>query len=197
MAVEEEHENGRVGRGLVQLLDGGHAIFLELVGRPAADDADPFAIRHAGRFGADQIQRAGQCRDAVPARLQIVEAPAADLVGMRVVQARNDRATVRVDHLRIVAAIRLDIGVAADFCESTVAYGEGRGLGLCGAAGKDGARVHYDKVGGLLVLGQCRRACGQGAQGHTAQGCGFECQHRILQFVVGARWPRLTRDHHS
>ena len=64
----------------------------------------PFGVR----FACSRIicEPALQRLDAVPAQLEVVEAPAAHGVEVRVVQAGNDAPSARVDHARALAAKR-------------------------------------------------------------------------------------------
>ena len=82
----------------------------------------PFGVR----FACSRIicEPALQRVDAVPAQLEVVEAPAADGVQVRIVQPGNHAPPARVDHAGAFAAESHDLLVAADRDEALSPYGE-------------------------------------------------------------------------
>ncbi len=99
---------------------------------------------------------------------------------MRVVEAGDYGAAIRVDDLRCVTAKGFDLGIVADFDKKPVSDCEGRCIRLLSFIRKDFAGIHHDEVGGLLILCECGRASDKGGECHGLRAEFLERCHPIL-----------------
>ncbi|MNK42665.1 hypothetical protein D3C87_613560 [compost metagenome] len=123
--VQDEHRCVR--RGLVDFFQGRHAFFGELEFVPATDYAHPLRGRRAVGLILEHAQGVGQRRHAFPAQFEVVVQTATDQVQVRVVETRNDAATVHVDHLRVRPTQGHGLVVVANDHEAAVGDRHGTG----------------------------------------------------------------------
>ena len=147
---------GRVGRRLVELLEGRHALLGELVLVEPADHPHPLRRRRARGLLAEHAHGFGERRHAVPAQLHVVVEAAADHVRVAVHQAGNDATPADVDHTSRGPGKRHDLALAADGGEAVARDRHRRGLGLGGVEGGELA-VPQDQ-GDRVRAGGPRRA---------------------------------------
>ncbi|VFT16376.1 Uncharacterised protein [Pseudomonas aeruginosa] len=126
--VEDEHRGVR--RGLVQFLQGRHALLGELELVPAADHPHPLGAGRAFGLVLEHAQGVGQGGHAFPAQLQVVVEATADQVQVRVVETGDHGALLQVDHLGGAAAMEHRLGVVADGKELAVLDRHGGGGGV-------------------------------------------------------------------
>lgn len=139
------HDQGAVGDGLAQLVHGGEALFLELVGGPAADHFDPVAFRGALGLLAQHLQGPTQGGHAVPAQ-GVVVAAFVEHVGVGVDDAGDQATTAGIDDFGVGGFQAKYVGIGADRVDAAVLDGQGGCGGLSGVAGVD-LGVVDDQVG--------------------------------------------------
>ncbi len=144
--VEVEDEHRGVRRGLVQLLQGRHALLGELELVPAADHPHPLRRGRACGLVLEHAQGVGQRGHAFPAQLQVVVEAAADQVQVRVVQAGDHGALLEVDHPGGAAGQLDDLRIGAHGHHDAVAQRDGGGLGP-GRIHRGDAAVAQDELG--------------------------------------------------
>ena len=147
LAVEEQHEHGGVGRGLVQLLHRGQASLPELIRRPPADHPHPLPSGSATRLLADHCQSALERVHSVPSQLVVVESALPDGVGVRVVEPGDHRVAPGVDDPGVLPPMGRDLHVGADGRELVAFHGE-RGRLRAPCIHRDDLGVHHDQIGG-------------------------------------------------
>src|SRR4029077_204923 len=116
-----KHEDGRIRRGPVQLIQRWHPALGELKFRPASHHSHPLPRRCSLRLRAKQPQPARQRRHAVPPELQIVIKTTTNQVKVRVVQSRNHGSLVQVDQFGSIAVESHYFGIVSDCEELAVA----------------------------------------------------------------------------
>ena len=100
--VKVQNEDRRVGRDLVDLLQGRHATLGKLELRPAADDPHPLGRRGAPGLLTQHREGIGERGNAIPAKFHVVVEPAPDHVDVGIVETRDDASPLKVDPLRLL-----------------------------------------------------------------------------------------------
>ena len=165
MAVEVEDEDRRVGRRGVDLVQRRPAPLDELELAPAADHAHPLRRRRTRGLLLQHAQRVGERRHPFPAQLHVVVQPAANHVGVGIVEAGDDAAAAEVDDLGALAFQRHDVALLADGGEEPVLDRQCGGLGPRRIQRRDAA-VAQDGVSHPVRL---RRLLGRGWAGQKAK----------------------------
>ncbi len=143
-AVPELHINRIVRRCRFEFGLRGTTSFLELICRPAATDDKPRARLHGRRRLTDSIHGFGDRGHTHPVHFAAVGQAGANRMNMRIDQARNNGAALKIDHLRARPRSFPDIRCCSNRQNSAVVYRQ------CFADGEvaiDGQDLSIDEYG--------------------------------------------------
>ena len=104
-----QNKHRRVGGSRVDLVQGRHAALGELKFRPATHHPHPLRRRGAHRLVFEHVQRVGNRGHAFPAQLHIIVQPAANEVGVAVVEPRDHPAATKIDNIGLGIRQRHDL----------------------------------------------------------------------------------------
>src|SRR5690348_16340104 len=116
-----KHEDGRIRRGPVQLIEPWHPALGELKFRPASHHSHPLSRWRSLCLLAQHPQTIREGRNAVPTQLQIEVEAAAYQVKVRVIQPWNYGALAQVNQFRPLVTEAHYFPIASDCEEVPVA----------------------------------------------------------------------------
>ncbi len=165
--VQVQHEHRGIRRGLVEFLQGRHALFGELEFVPATDHTHPLRCRGAVGLVLEHAQGIGQGRHAFPAQFEVVVQAATNQVQVRVVETRDNRAALEVDDLGRAATQGHRFSVGANGNEAALVDGDGGRTRVFTVHGVELA-IEQDQIGVHRV--SFTEASSQGANRRVAAG---------------------------